>query len=297
MKAASEPGPMPGGTRTLTWPGGTGAADVDVTGVLDLVVGGGALRPAPLLGNRNVTRRRERPCEIFPVPLGSRDAPRCRQRLRQISSSPAPAVGLPASGAAPPQSHAVMRACRRSGSAVATRCPASLQIPASLQFLRPAETRRRRRRDRRRRRSAARSRSARSISARCVRSFAHVTAGSQGTGSRPARASPAFGADQFQLEICAPRDQASARVEALAARGRMDDGRASAMSANAASAAWPRGSVGRAAAGGATTAGGDGGAKAAARPRRRRHPAARRAGPQIRLLAPPGPRRHLRRCT
>ena len=60
-------------------------ADVDVTGVLDLVVGGGALCPTPLLGNRNVTRRRERPCEIFPVPLlGSRDAARRRKGPRQI---------------------------------------------------------------------------------------------------------------------------------------------------------------------------------------------------------------------
>ena len=49
-------------------------ADVDVTCVLDLAVGGSAfLRPAPLLGSRNATRRLERPCEIFPVPLlGSR---------------------------------------------------------------------------------------------------------------------------------------------------------------------------------------------------------------------------------
>ena len=60
-------------------------ADVDVTGVLDLVVGGGALHPAPLLGNRNVTRRRERPREIFPVSLlGSRDAARRRKGPRQI---------------------------------------------------------------------------------------------------------------------------------------------------------------------------------------------------------------------
>ena len=81
-------------------------ADVDVTGVLDLVVGGGALHPAallgsrdavrrrkgprelrpmPLLGSRNVTRRRERPCEIFPVPfLGSRDAARRLERPREI---------------------------------------------------------------------------------------------------------------------------------------------------------------------------------------------------------------------
>ena len=61
-------------------------ADVDVPGVLDLVVGGSAfLRPAPLLGNRNVTRRRERPPEIFPVPLlGSRDAARRLERPREI---------------------------------------------------------------------------------------------------------------------------------------------------------------------------------------------------------------------
>ena len=60
-------------------------ADVDVTGILDLFVGGGALHPAPLLGNRNVTRRLERPCEIFPVPLlGSRDAARRLERPREI---------------------------------------------------------------------------------------------------------------------------------------------------------------------------------------------------------------------
>ena len=61
-------------------------ADVDVPGVLDLVVGGSAfLRPAPLLGNRNVTRRLERPCEIFPVPLlGSRARARRRKGPREI---------------------------------------------------------------------------------------------------------------------------------------------------------------------------------------------------------------------
>ena len=60
-------------------------ADVDVTGVLDLVVGGGALHPAALLGSRDVARRLERPCEIFSVPLlGSRAGARRRQRPREI---------------------------------------------------------------------------------------------------------------------------------------------------------------------------------------------------------------------
>ena len=63
-------------------------ADVDVTGVLDVLVsrrGSAFLRPAPLLGSRNATRRLERPCEIFPVPLlGSRSLARRRKGPREI---------------------------------------------------------------------------------------------------------------------------------------------------------------------------------------------------------------------
>ena len=118
-------------------------ADVDVTGVLDLVVGGGALRPAPLLGNRNVTRRRERPPEIFPVSLlGSRDATRRRERPRQIIVIARRAGGRAFLHPVPRlfQLKAVMRACAKRSSAMAAGASASLHIPASLQFLRPADS-------------------------------------------------------------------------------------------------------------------------------------------------------------
>ena len=61
-------------------------ANVDVTGVLDLVVGRRSfLRPASLLGSREAARGRKRPREIFPVPLfGSRDATRRRKGPREI---------------------------------------------------------------------------------------------------------------------------------------------------------------------------------------------------------------------
>ena len=113
-------------------------ADVDVTGVLDLVVGGGALHPAPLLGNRNVTRRLECPCEIFPVPLlGSRAGARRRKGPREIFVvarragggafvRPVPRLLEAQSGDARMQAKRLLRGWRSRGRL------ASLHIPASL---------------------------------------------------------------------------------------------------------------------------------------------------------------------
>ena len=99
----------------------------------------------PLLGSRNVTRRRERPCEIFPVPfLGSRDAARRLERPREIFViarragggaflRPMPRLLEAQSGDARMQTKRVLRGWRSRGRA------ASLQIPAPLQLLRSAD--------------------------------------------------------------------------------------------------------------------------------------------------------------